>query len=270
MTSVAINRWWGTARITALSDLLSAGRIAAIAARLAVQVFLVVCLWRALYADTATSAGLTQTQAVTYAVLAVLAMRIRAADRWGARDTVVQHVEYGTIVYWFIRPLSPPRYYFFRQSGDMLYGLAWASIGYLSCFALGVVSAPASASGALSFMLTFLLGQTILYYLVLLTDQMAFWIIKNDSVITILVFAQNLLSGSYAALWYFPHWFQVASTLLPFQYTVNIPLSFYVGRLTLVNLPIELTAQAAWLIVLSTGTHLLWRRAAERVLSQGG
>jgi ABC-2 type transport system permease protein len=263
-------RWWGVARISALSDALSPGRITAIAMRLIIQVFLVFFLWRALYAHTVVSAGLTQTQAVTFAVLAVLATRIRGTDRSGARDTVVWHVEYGTIVYWFLRPLSPSQYYFIRASGDLLYGVAWASIGYIVCLSAGVILVPASIGGALAFALTFTLGQIVLYYLVLLTDQLCFWVIKNHSALAILVFTQNLLSGTYASLWYFPHWFQVMSAVLPFGYTLNVPLSFYIGRLTIAHLPVQLISEVSWMLALAALTRLLWRRAALRVVSQGG
>ena len=74
--------------------------------------------------DTGTTAGLTRDQAVTYAVLAVLATRIRALDQYAGRDTVQQHMHFGTIVYWYLRPLPPQRYYALRALGEQLYGSA--------------------------------------------------------------------------------------------------------------------------------------------------
>lgn len=270
MTALAVHRGWRTAGITALGELLAPGRIPAAAIRLAVELFLVVCLWRALYAGITSSAGLTKAQAVSYAVLAVLALRIRTPNRWAARDMVIQHMEYGTIVYWFLRPLSPQRYYLLRAVGDQLYGLAWAGAAYTVCRAVGVLSSPASAGAALAFAVTFALGQSVLYYLTLLTDQLCFWTIRNGSVVAILGFAQNLLSGAYAALWYFPGWFRSMSAVLPFQSTLAVPLSFYIGRLPLAALPAQVAVQLAWVLVLAGFARLLWRGAAERVVSQGG
>jgi ABC-2 type transport system permease protein len=270
MTHRPLFRGWRVAGITALGDRVSPTRITAAAVRLAVQLFLVVCLWRALYAGTATSAGLTEPQAVSYAVLAVLAMRIRATSNSSSRDTVIQHVQYGTIVYWFLRPLSPRRYYLLRAVGDQVYGLAWAVAGYAVCLAAGVLSPPASATAAAAFAVTFAVGQSVLYYLALLINQLCFWTIKNSSAGYMLAFAQNLLSGSYAALWYFPHWFQAMSAALPFQATLGVPASFYVGRLPAHDLPGQLAVQLAWLALLAACARLVWRRAAERVVSQGG
>jgi ABC-2 type transport system permease protein len=230
----------------------------------------VVFLWRALYENTTISGGLTKAQAVSYAVLAVLAMRLRGQDRWHARDMVIQHVQYGTIVYWFLRPLSAQRYYLLRACGDQLYGFAWAAVGFAACRVVGVLTGPASAGAAVAFALTLALGQSVLYYLILITDQLCFWTIRNGSAVAILIFVLNLLSGGYAALWYFPGWFRALSAVLPFQSTLGVPLSFFIGRLSLSDLPAQLAVEAIWILVLATITRLIWRRAAERVVSQGG
>jgi ABC-2 type transport system permease protein len=268
--SVALAPAFRTARITALGELLSPGRITATAIRLGIQVLLVVWLWRALYQDTTSSAGLVKEQAVGYAVLAVLATRLRETTRFLARDTVIQHMYFGTIVYWFLRPVSPRRYYLLRALGDQAYGFAWAAAGYLLCRLSGVLQPPVSAKAAAAFLLSLLLGQSLLYYLMLLIDQSCFWMVRNNAALLILLFAQNLLSGAYAPLYYFPGWFQAISDVLPFQYTLGVPLSLYVGRLPLSALPGLVAVQLAWGLFFAVLTRLLWRRAAERVVSQGG
>ena len=268
--AAVLRKSFSIAGLSALGDLLSPARITAAALRLGIQLFLVVFLWRALYANTNSSAGMTKVQAISYAVLAVLALRIRFTDRWSARDTVFQHVQYGTIVYWYLRPLPVPRYYCLRAVGDQFYGVAWAVLGYVICRALGVLSAPASAAAAGAFVITFTLGQIILYYLVLITDQLCFWTLRNSAAQDILMFALNLLSGAYAALWFFPGWFRAMSAVLPFEATLDIPLSFYIGRLQLGDLPVQLVVQATWVAALCGLTRLLWRTAGRRVVSQGG
>lgn len=98
---------WRIARTSALYEFLLPGRLAGVAAQLAVQIFLTWCLWRALYATVSASAGLDRGQAVSYAVLATLYGRLRGPDRGLARDAVRQHVYSGTIVYWYLRPVTP-------------------------------------------------------------------------------------------------------------------------------------------------------------------
>ncbi|MFJ2155376.1 ABC transporter permease [Streptomyces sp. NPDC087856] len=261
---------WRAARVTPLGELLAPPRITAALLRLTVQVVLVASLWRGLYAHTGPTAGLTRDQAVTYAVLAVLASRLRELDQYAGRDTVLQHMHFGTIIYWYLRPLPPQRYYALRAFGEQLYGLAWSLTGYVVCLAVGVVEPPKSAAVAGVFALSMLLGQLVLYYVMLVIDQLCFWTLRNGAAMLILIFAQNLLSGVYAPLWFFPGWFITMSRFLPFQATLSVPLSIYVGRVPLSDAGAQLALQAAWVVALSLFTRFLWRRAARRVVAQGG
>ncbi|GCB45024.1 ABC-2 family transporter protein [Streptomyces sp. NL15-2K] len=267
---MAVAHAWRTARVTPLGELHAPPRMTAVLVRLTVQVVLVASLWSGLYANTGTTASLDRDQAVTYAVLAVLASRLRELDQYAGRDTVLQHMHFGTIVYWYLRPMPPQRYYALRALGEQLYGLAWALGGYAVCLAAGVVEPPKSAAVAGVFALSLLLGQWVLYYVMLVLDQLCFWTVRNNAAMLILIFAQNLLSGVYAPLWFFPDWFVTLSSFLPFQATLSVPLSLYIGRIPLSDAGFQLAVQAWWVVVLALFTRFLWRRAARRVISQGG
>ncbi|MDX3379854.1 ABC-2 family transporter protein [Streptomyces niveiscabiei] len=261
---------WRAAWVTPLGELYTPPRMTGALLRLAVQIVLVASLWHGLYAQTGTTAGLDRGQAVTYAVLAVLSSRIRDLDQYSGRDTVQQHMHFGTIVYWWMRPIPPRRYYALRALGEQLYGLAWALFGYAVCLAAGVVDPPESAAVAGVFALSLLLGQWVLYYIMLVIDQWCFWALRNGAALLILVFAQNLLSGVYAPLWFFPDWFVTLSSYLPFQATLSVPLSLYIGRIPLSDAGFQLAVQAGWVVVLALFTRFLWARAARRVVAQGG
>jgi ABC-2 type transport system permease protein len=267
---MAVLHAWRTARVTPLGELHTPPRMTAVLLRLTVQVVLVASLWHGLYAHTGTTAGLDRDQAVTYAVLAVLASRLRELDQYAGRDTVLQHMHFGTIVYWYLRPLPPQRYYALRALGEQVYGFAWALGGYVVCLAAGVVEPPKSAAVAGVFALSLLLGQVVLYYVMLVLDQLCFWTVRNTAAMLILIFAQNLLSGVYAPLWFFPDWFVTMSAFMPFQATLSVPLSLYIGRIPLSDAAGQLAIQAAWVVLLALFTRFLWHRAARRVMSQGG
>ncbi|MEU5093497.1 ABC-2 family transporter protein [Streptomyces sp. NPDC020996] len=267
---MALPHAWRAARVTPLGELHTPPRMTAALLRLTVQVVLVASLWRGLYAHSGATAGLGRDQAVTYAVLAVLASRLRELDQYAGRDSVLQHMHFGTIVYWYLRPLPPARYYALRALGEQLYGAAWALAGYAVTLAAGVVRPPGSATAAGVFVLSLLLGQWVLYYVMLVIDQLCFWTLRNGAAMLILIFAQNLMAGVYAPLWFFPGWFRTMSTFLPFQATLGVPLSLYVGRIPLSDAGPQLALQAAWGVLLALFTRFLWRRAALRVVSQGG
>jgi viologen exporter family transport system permease protein len=262
---------WRICSIGPLGELSSPPRISATLLRLLLQAFLVVCLWRGLYAgQTGSIGGFTSEQAVSYAVMAVLASRIRGLDRRPSKDTVLQHMQFGTIVYWFLRPVCPRRYYMFRAFGDQLYGAAWVLVGYLVCVIIDAIALPPSGLVAAMFTVSLILGQIVLYYIFLIIDLMCFWTLRNDSALLILQFLQNLLAGAYAPLAFFPGWFVALSWILPFHVTLNVPLSIYVGAIAVGDVPLLLAVQLGWIIGLAALTRWLWSRTSGRVLSQGG
>jgi ABC-2 type transport system permease protein len=269
-TASDIRRAWRIARITPVGQLRVPPRLTATAVQMAVQLFLVVCLWHSLYQQTGNTAGLSEQQATSYAILAVLAARVRALDRRASRDSIAQHLRQGTVIYLFLRPLSPSRYHQLRAWGDQIYGLAWFATGFLCCLAFGVLALPPSLLAGTIWIVSFVLGQLVLYRLALIIDLSCFWTLRNSAALQILQFTQNLLSGSYAPLWYFPGWFVAAGMYLPFQATLNVPLSLYVGRIPVTDAGGYVLVQVIWVLALTALTRWMWLRVGNRLVVQGG
>ncbi len=263
-------RAWRAARVTVLSEFYERGRVFSTLFMLAARAALTYWLWRALYASTASSAGLDARQATTYAMLGVFYIAFRTVNRWAGRDMLVQHMLEGTIAYWFLRPVSPRRYYWIRACGDLAYGACWAALAYGVCLAGGFIAPPAGPRAALAALATTALGLVILYYLKLLIDLACFWTVVNTQLVVMYEIVQNVLAGALIPLWFFPSWFASFDRLLPFQGTLNVPLSLYIGRTPVSRLGGELAVQAAWIAALALITSLVWRRAAARVTVLGG
>lgn len=263
-------RAWRAARITVLSEFHQWGRVASTLAMLVIRAALTYWLWQALYATTKSSAGLDSRQATTYALLGVFYVAFRTVNRWAGRDTMVQHMLEGTIAYWFLRPVSPRRYYCIRTAGDLAYGACWGVIAYVVCLALGVIAPPVSARAGLAALACMALGLVTLYYLRLLIDLACFWTVVNNQLVIMYEIVQNVLAGALVPLWFFPAWFASFDRLLPFQGTLNVPLSLYIGRTPVGALGGDLAVQALWIALLAGISSLVWRRAAARVTVLGG
>jgi len=261
---------WRAARITPLTELTQAARLVPPVAMVITQLALTYWLWHALYAGVRVSAGLDVTQATTYAMLGVLYQQFSTVDRWSNGDSMVQLMTEGTIAFWFLRPVSARRYHLIRAAGDLAYGGGLALAAYLACLGVGAVAPPPSWPAAGAALVTLAFGLAITYHLQLILDLICFWSTVNDAAITAAQFATGLLSGAFAPLWFFPGWFQRVSAFLPFQTTLNVPLSLYVGRLPAARLGAQLAVQAAWTAGLTLFTWWLWRRAAARVTVLGG
>ncbi|MEV5883866.1 ABC-2 family transporter protein [Streptomyces sp. NPDC052020] len=270
MRLLHLRRAWRIAGISPLAEWHQPVRLTFTAARTAVQMTLVVCLWRALYDGTPSRAGLESDQAVTYAVLALLISQRAGLDRYLRRDTLAQHVQEGTVAYWFLRPLAARRYHLLRGLGDQAYCTCWLLVGLLAGLGLDVVQPPASAAAGAFAACSFLLGQFLLYQFTLAVDLVCFWTMVNHNALLSYQFLQNLLSGALAPLWFFPQWFQTMTSWLPFQGVINIPLSLYVGRIPSGEAWAHLAVQAAWCVLLLLATRGLWLLADRKIAVQGG
>jgi ABC-2 type transport system permease protein len=238
---------------------------------LAVQLSLYDRLWTAVFQHTSKAAGLTLKQTLTYSLMALLMGRIRwNARTLNIRDSIPIAVREGTIVYWFLRPISPGRFYMWRQSGDVLYGGAWALLGYVALLAGGVIDPPQGAGGAIVFVISLALGQVVLYYLGQIVDVAMFWMLSNNGLARMYYFVQDLLSGVFVPLPFMPAVMLAVATWLPFSSGVNVPLSLYVGRISLSHAPAQLGLQLFWCIALALVTRFMWQRASHRVTVQGG
>ena len=237
---------------------------------LAVQIYLYYLLWSAVYRGRTSVDGLDVRQTVSYATLAILLGRIRWSNRMVSKDALPQRTREGTIIYWFLRPISPGRYYMYRAVGDMGYGAVWATLGYAVVLATGMTMPPASAGAGAVFLVSLVLGQMILYYLGQLVDLATFWLVSNTGLTRMYSFVQDLLSGVFVPLWFLPGWLLGTASALPFAATINLPISIYVGRIPLSQAPADLLHEVLWIVALAVLTRFLWSRAALRVTSQGG
>jgi ABC-2 type transport system permease protein len=266
-----LHRSWRLLRVGVLNERAYRVRLVIAPVMLAVQLYLYDRLWTAVFSHTKITAGFTLRQTLTYALMALLLARMRWNARTvNVRDSISVSVREGTIAYWFLRPISPGRFYMWRQSGDIAYGAAWATCGYVVLRVGGVIDGPHGAARGSVFAVSLVLGQIVLYYLGQIVDIAMFWMLSNNGVVRMYYFVQDLLSGVFVPLWFMPAFLLAAATWLPFSSGLNVPLSLYVGRIPMKHAAFELALQAFWVIVLAVFTKWMWSRAARRVTVQGG
>jgi ABC-2 type transport system permease protein len=267
----APHRAWRLLRVGVLNERAFRVRLIIAPIMLAVQLYLYDRLWTAVFSHTTSSAGFTVRQTLTYSLVALLLARIRWSSRgYNVRDSVSVSLREGTIAYWFLRPISPGRFYMWRQAGDMLYGASWALVGYVVLLAAGVIDGPRSFGNGLVFFASVVLGQVVLYYLGQIVDISMFWMLNGSGIVRMYYFVQDLLSGVFVPLWFMPSLLLAAATWLPFSSGLNVPLSLYVGRIPMNDAGFELSLQLFWVVVLALVARLMWSRASHRVTLQGG
>ncbi|QXJ22300.1 ABC-2 family transporter protein [Actinomadura graeca] len=263
-------RAWRLLRVPALGELARRGGVLTAAVMCVMQVVLTFLLWRAVYAGETVVAGLDARQAVGYAVLALLVQRIRWGSRLYSRESLFALVRDGRIAYWYLRPIDPRRYHLLKSLGEIAYWGTWSAAGFVLALASGILSPPADAAGGAAAAAALVLGQVIAYQVTVCVELLCFWTTANANALRVYAFSQDLLSGAFVPLWYFPGWLLATAQVLPFQTIVNVPVSLYVGRIPAADAPEQLVLQCAWCCVLGGLARFMWWRAGRRIEVQGG
>ncbi len=230
------------------------------------RVFLFYVLWSAVYRPGQVSGGLDVRQAIAYSTLAALLV----ADRSFPEQTFAERIRDGTIVYLFLRPVSPVIYYW----GVLLGGVAFRALllvgGAAIGVAVGIVPLPATPAVLGAVVLSVLLSEVIYGCFVLYVELASFWTLDVHGIRFMYFFAVQLLSGALVPIWFFPDWAVNVLAWTPFAAAASTPVSLYIGRIPADAAVPALLLQAGWLVVLLGLAELLWQRARDRVVVQGG
>ncbi len=230
--------------------------------------FATIFLWKTAYRGIDNVAGVNEIQMVTYAVISILLSAIYIHN---VENVISNRIREGAIAIDMIRPINLLLCYFSEDIGELI----TAFVNRLAPLLLIVLlffplSLPKDFFGGLLFIISCGLGYGILWLLSALVGMIAFWSIELGNMGVVKDALVRLLSGGIIPLWLFPKNLQVILSFLPFQYIYQIPLSIYIGKLSLFRIIQSLIIQGVWLFVLLIILCLLWQKAKRYVLIQGG
>jgi ABC-type uncharacterized transport system permease subunit len=235
---------------------------------LVARIFLFTVLWTALYQPGQVSGGMTVEQAIGYSVLAAILEGHR--DVAHIVESFPVRIRDGTIVYLFVRPVSPMANYWLLNAGAIAYRFVWIVMGATIATVVGLLPLPSSLAVLGLSVVSLLIAELVVVYLDLFVQLIAFWTIESWGIFPVYWFIIQLLSGSLVPLWFFPSWAQTILLVLPFAAAASTPVSLYVGRIAPGDAAVAIALQIFWLVVLGAIAQLAWRRAERRVVVQGG
>lgn len=102
------------------------------------------------------------------------------------------------------------------------------------------------------------------YFLDFLVGNLAFWTTTTEGIRGIFRTINNIFSGDYAPITFFPRWFQSLSKGLPFIYTRYFPMLIYLKKLSMIEAIKGLGAQIFWALFLYFLTRFAWRKGIKR------
>ncbi|WP_127530184.1 ABC transporter permease [Paenibacillus kobensis] len=231
------------------------------------SIFITSAIWKAVYGSEAVVSDVTQTQAVSYALLAIL-MRTTLTMNEFLIDGKIRSGEIATEL---IRPYKFLVYIFSRVTGEVGYNM-WTRILPLIivsalCFNLEITN---SWIHMIEFACSLVLSYFLLFYINLIFWLLAFWVHQTWSLITIKNAIILLLSGATIPFWFLPDWLTRILQLLPFKDIYFTPLTIILGKSISADVWRLYGEQLLWIALFAIISLLLWRKAQTKLVIQGG
>lgn len=227
-------------------------------------------LWNTLYLQSPQYFSTSLEQMLTYAMLAMtLGVVLGPANL--PRHYIHNAMRSGSIQMDLLRPLDFTFHLLARSTGRLIFSVL--TQGLLS-FLLGILflglCLPASLAHGLLFLLSLILAFLVGFGLNFLIGLISVFTIEAQRISWVYYAVLRFLSGQMVPLWYFPAFLAQIATLLPFQSMFGIPLSIYIGRLSIAEAASALAVQALWAAALLGLGWWVWQRAYTRLIVQGG
>jgi len=227
-------------------------------------------LWTTLYRQRPEQIGASLEQMITYAMLAVLLNTLLDASSL-PRYYISHQVRTGAIEMDLLRPLGFPFHLLARSTGQMIFltGAHGVPGVLLGALLLGL-QAPASLAHARLFLVSLALAFLVGFSLNFLVGLSSGYTIGFRRISWMYNAVVRFFSGQMVPLWIFPALLAQIAALLPFQSMVSIPLSIYIGRLSIAEALQAMGLQALWAAALLVVVQFAWGRAYAHLTVQGG
>jgi len=226
-------------------------------------------IWMALYAGKDEAGGVSFQAMLTYVVVSQFLTGINGAGTplW----EIQEKVRTGDISLELMRPFDVPTRYLFADFGSITFYLITALLPvYVILFMIFDLSLPSNISTWIFFIVSGFLGFLIRYCIELSFGLLTFWLVETGGVEDIFYFSVSLLSGSVIPLWFFPGWLETLAMYLPFQGIYFIPNAIFVGEISGTEIYLSLATQLLWVFISFLILRIIWRKAANKVVVQGG
>lgn len=130
--------------------------------------------------------------------------------------------------------------------------------------------APTSFENSILFVISLLLGSTILISIAMLIQIISIFTLNDKGVISILNTIMELLSGLVIPLPLLPELFKKITYYMPFGLISDLPFRVYSGNILTNEAGKLILFQIVWLILLITLGNMLAKKALKKAYMQGG
>ncbi len=228
----------------------------------------------ALYRSTASMAGMTLPDAITYSGLAQSLITFVSLFGW---FEIIFSYTNGQISTDLLKPMSFFGFWLAQDLGRSLTTLLLRGVVMMAAYAVFVplifdipLTAPSRPAQWASLGVSLLLSWLVSFAWRFLINLSAFWVTDARGFSRLFFGLGNLLSGFFMPLHFLPPWLQSLAYLTPFPQMIQTPIDIFLGLLQGSAEINALFQQAMWAVGLILAGQLTLRLGVRKLVIQGG
>lgn len=230
--------------------------------------FVIIYLWKAVYAQSGNIQGFTFNELLTYFLLTELLKNLLEAKTF---NEIRDEVRDGKIANYLLLPAQSLYIYFARTLARSMntFFIFIIPVLLLILFTNFFVGPASLMHFGLALLMT-CIAMFISLFIFTLFGSIAFWTVETGNIIWAFNFIVMLLAGKLIPVQFLPPVIKNIVNLTPFVSLFNLPASIYLGKINGMDLVFHFCVQGTWVVVLYFVLVFVWNKGLRRLELVGG
>jgi len=210
----------------------------------------------------------TLPQMITYLIIMRVATMLVESTVGGEMQ---RRIREGSIATDFSRPINLKGFMFCNDLGNNIFKVmvVMLPISIVFGFAYNFLL-PETGLQLVAFLISLIIGTFAMFHYNFLLGLISFWLLQNPFIRWHFRNVEQVFSGLFFPIWFYPVWLANITLILPFRYFTFEAVSIYLGMTPVDRIGQVLSIQLAWAMGLYLLSRIVWIRASKRVIVQGG
>jgi ABC-2 type transport system permease protein len=230
--------------------------------------FIMIYLWKAVYAQSGDIAGFSFTELLTYFLLVELFRNFLSVSTFEEIKTGVLE---GKIANYLLLPLNSLYMYFARNVAQNMVSMLFFVIPVaILIVGTNYFVGPANLIYLLLTLAMVLIALFSSMFLYTLFGSISFWTVETGNIIWAFNFIISFFAGKMIPVQFLPEIIRNIVQYTPFVAIFNLPASIYLGKFSYEELILQFAVQIAWMIGLYFLLVVVWKKGLRRLELVGG
>ncbi|MCW8965872.1 MAG: ABC-2 family transporter protein [Candidatus Pacearchaeota archaeon] len=233
-----------------------------------ITLFIQISLWYALMSKNGSINGINFQSMFDYIIINTIVLALVVSN---SGNELAKKVQDGSVSIDLIRPIKLKLFLLSQDIGNNFFTTIFTvlPVCLLSIFIFGF-RLPINTFSFGVFLLSTINGIIIIFHINYIFGLLAFWLYSTWYIPFYTNALFRLFGGTIVPIWFYPDFLQRICGILPFRLITFVPIEIYIGRITTNSYLQVILTQIIWIIVFILIEKIIWNKAQNKIIIQGG